>query len=149
MKKIVTSLMALVLVVMLQAQEAGSDAEKTAIKEVIENAYIDGIFNKGDAEAVKKGWQWDCDINIYIEPRDKVMKSPSYSFVKMFEEGRPALYPGTTFKIPFVHITGYAAIAIVEVFQDDKQVYTDYMNLYKLKKDGWQIITKTYYSHPK
>ncbi len=148
MKKIVLSLLAVVFVLVLQAQDKDK-IEKSAIKKVIKDSYIDGIFNNGDAKAVEKGWYWDCDINVYNERMDEVMKNPSYYFVKIFENGAKAFHPGTTFEIPLIHVTGYAAIAVVNVFQDDKQIYTDYMNLYKLKKGGWQIVTKTYFSHQK
>ncbi|MDO9510805.1 MAG: nuclear transport factor 2 family protein [Bacteroidales bacterium] len=147
MKKIALSIIAALMVLTLQAQDHNNKADSLAISQVIKDAYIDGIFNKGDAEAVARGWHWDCDINIFLERRDQVMKNPSFVFVKMFENGSKAFHPGTTFKMPFIHITGYAAIAIVEVFQENKQIYTDYMNFYKFKKDGWQIVTKTYFDH--
>jgi hypothetical protein len=58
------------------------------------------------------------------------------------------LTPGTTCKIPLVHVTGYAAMAIVEIYNEEKQIYTDYMNLYKFG-NGWKIVTKTFYAFPK
>ena len=122
------------------------DKEKESIKKVIETAYVDGLFNESNVDAIKKGWYFDCDIMVYIPQRDVCYKNPAYGFVVRAEKGGKGLHPGTTFKIPYVHVTGYAAIAIVEIFQDGKQKYTDYMNLYKFK-DGWKIATKTYYEH--
>ena len=39
-----------------------------------------------------------------------------------------------------------SALAIVKVFYDSKQKYTDFMNLYKFQ-NGWKVVTKTFYTH--
>jgi len=122
--------------------------EKEAIKSVIISAYVDGIFNEGNVNKIKAGWYPTCDINIYNVQKDTCTKSKAYNFIPMFERNPVGLTPGTTCKIPLVHVTGYAAIAIVEIYLGEKQIYTDYMNLYKFK-NGWKIVTKTFYAFPK
>jgi len=146
MKRTVIILFAALLSSLLFAQNENQEKEKEAIKEVIKTAYIDGIFNKGDIDAIKKGWYYDCDIMIQLKNKGSCYKNPAYSFVKLYEKGIPAIKPGTTHKIPFIHVTGTAAMAIVEVYHKDQQQYTDYMNLYKFK-EGWKIVTKSYYEH--
>lgn len=122
--------------------------EKEAIRNVIVTAYVDGIFNEGNVKKIMLGWYPACDINIYNELTDTCIKSKAYRFIPMFEKNPVGLTPGTTSKIPLVHVTGYAAIAIVEIYHGEKQIYTDYMNLYKFA-DGWKIVTKTFYAFPK
>jgi len=141
------NLLVVLLLVSIPLISFSNDAnEKERIKKVIESAYVDGIFNKSDAQAIKEGWYFDCDILIYIPQRDACIKNPAYGFAIRAEKGGKALHPGTTFKIPYIHVSGYAAIAIVEIYQDGKQIYTDYMNFYKFS-DAWKIVTKTYYEH--
>jgi hypothetical protein len=122
--------------------------EKEAIRNVIVTSYVDGIFNEGNVKKIKLGWYPACDINIYNVLKDTCTKSKAFRFVTMFEKNPVGLTPGTTSKIPLVHVTGYAAIAIVEIYHGEKQIYTDYMNLYKFA-DGWKIVTKTFYAFPK
>lgn len=62
------------------------------------------------------------------------------------QDPRP-LHAGTTYEFTHVHVTGSAALAIVEIFQEDQHIYTDYIVLYKFA-DGWKIVTKIYYQYP-
>lgn len=135
----------LIITIPLTAQ-VNTEAEKEAIKKVIVDAYVDGIFNKGDAEAVKKGWHYDCDIVTFHKGR--MSKLPAYFWVERFEKNPVPLHEGTTHEFTYVHVTHNTGFAIVEIYQGDKHIYTDYMNLYKFN-DGWKIVTKTYYAWPK
>jgi hypothetical protein len=114
-------------------------------RDVIKSAYVDGIFNEGNVNKIRAGWYPTCDICIFSVASDTCTKSKAFRFIPMFENNPVGLTPGTTCKIPLVHITGYAAIAVVEIFHGEKQIYTDYMNLYKFS-DGWKIVTKTFYA---
>jgi len=151
MKYLINYLTVSIMVIALQSFSFAQDPqenEKEAIKNVIVTAYVDGIFNEGNVNKIKAGWYPTCDINIYNAQKDTCTKSKAYRFIPMFERNPVGLAPGTTYKIPLVHLTGYAAIAIVEIYLGKKQIYTDYMNLYKFA-DGWKIVTKTFYAFPK
>jgi len=128
--------------------QATQEKEKEIIRNVIVTSYVDGIFNEGSVNKIKLGWYPECDINIYNVQKDTCIKSKAFRFIPMFEKNPVGLTPGTTCKIPMVHVTGYAAIAIVEIYHGGKQIYTDYMNLYKFS-NGWKIVTKTFYAFPK
>lgn len=132
----------------LKAQ--GNNAEeKEALKKVIVDSYVNGVFNKGDATAIKKGWYYDCDIVIFQKGVwGSILKIPAYFFVERFEKEPGPHKTGTTYEFTYVHVVGYAGIAIVEIFQERKHIYTDFLNLYKFD-DGWKIVTKTYYAYPK
>ena len=127
------------------AQNAEINPEKEAIKKTIVDAYINGIFNKGDASLVKKGVHPDC--NVLILTQGNLIKTPAYSYVERLEKNPGPLRAGTTYEFTDIHVTGYAGLAIVEIFQEDKHIYTDYLSLYKFD-DGWKIVTKVFYSHP-
>lgn len=151
MKKIISFLTLAFIIITMPLVTAGQgtqESEKEAIRNVIITSYVDGIFNEGNVNKIKLGWYPECDINIYNTLKDTCTKSKAFRFIPMFEKSPVGLTPGTTCKIPLVHVTGYAAIAIVEIYNGEKQIYTDYMNLYKFSK-GWKIVTKTFYAFPK
>lgn len=127
------------------AQNAEVNPENEAIKKVIVDAYINGVFNKGDASLIKKGCHPDCDVLILAQGR--LVKRPAYSLVDRFEKNPGPLHAGTTYKFTDIHVTGYAGLAIVEIFQEGKPIYTDYISLYKFD-DGWKLVTKIYFRHP-
>jgi hypothetical protein len=116
------------------------------VKKTVVEAYVEGIFLQGNAKLLKKGWHPDCDIVIF-ENRG-ITKLPAKYWIDRLEKNPKPLDPSVTYKFIDVKVTGYAAIAIIEIFSDGKQVYTDYMCLYKFK-DGWKIATKIYYAFPK
>ena len=45
-----------------------------------------------------------------------------------------------------IDITGTAAIVKIELFKGGKQIYTDYLSLYKFE-EGWRIVNKIYFKH--
>lgn len=116
------------------------------VKKTVVEAYVEGIFLQGNAKLLKKGWHPDCDIVIF--ENGEITKLPAKYWIDRLEKNPKPLDPSVTYKFIDVKVTGYAAIAIIEIFSDGKQVYTDYMCLYKFK-DGWKIATKIYYAFPK
>lgn len=51
-------------------------------------------------------------------------------------------------EIPQVDIIGTAATVKVELWRNDVHTFSDYLSLYKFA-DGWKIVGKTFYSHPR
>lgn len=130
----------------LIAQDLNVKRDQEFIKKVIQEAYVEGIFLKGDAELLKKGWHPECDIVIF--DKGGITKLPAKYWIDRLEKNPIPLDPSVTCNFIDVQVTGYAAIAVIEIFSDGKQIYTDYMCLYKFK-DGWKIVTKIYYAFPK
>ena len=130
----------------LIAQDLNVQKEQELIKKVIKEAYVEGIFLQGNAELLKKGWHPECDIVIF--ENGGITKLPAKYWIDRLEKTPKPLDPSVTYNFVDVKVTGYAAIAIIEIFSGGKQIYTDYMCLYKFK-DGWKIATKIYYAFPK
>lgn len=126
------------------------ESEKEAVKKVIIDGYISGVFLKGDPKMVKKNWHEACEI-VYFEPKSKTLiKAPAVKHFEDHFEKKPVPYnENITYEFADIQISGYAAIATVEIYSKDKskQIYTDYMCLYKFD-DGWKIVTKIFYAHP-
>jgi hypothetical protein len=150
MKNIIVLLsICLLLTSTLQAQ-TDIEKEKDAIKKVIVDSYVDGVFNKGDVAAIKKGWHYDCDI--VMIPKENVLgsidKVPAYFLVEHFEKHPGPHKPGTTYEFTYANVVGYAGLAIIEIFQEGEHIYTDFFNLYKIDEE-WKIVTKIFYRYPK
>lgn len=145
MKSIMILLITISVLVTFPLNAQTADSEQEAIKKIIVDSYVNGMFNEGSADAVKKGWHYDCDIVLFQQGR--MIQFPAYSWVERFEKKPGPLHAGTKHEFTAVHVAGNAGIAVVEIYQEDKHIYTDFMNLYKFD-DGWKIVTKTYYSYP-
>jgi len=56
--------------------------------------------------------------------------------------------PAVKYEFTQVDVQGTAAIARVELWRDGVLTFTDYLSLYKFP-DGWKIVGKIYFTHPK
>lgn len=120
-------------------------SEVDKVKQTIVESYVEGIFLKGNARLLKKGWHADCDI--VILESGKLIKLPAKYWIDRLTKDPGPLDSSVTYKFSNIEVTGYAAIAIVEIYSKGKHLYTDYMCLYKFK-DSWKIVTKIFYTHP-
>ncbi|MCA1757608.1 MAG: nuclear transport factor 2 family protein [Bacteroidales bacterium] len=123
--------------------------EKEAIIKVIGSAYVEGIQNAKEIENISKGFHPGFNL-LGIDQAGNLTMLPIYtweaSIKRGVEAGRtPAVQ--TTAKYPMIDITGSAAIAKVELYREGKQIFTDYLSLYKFP-EGWRIVSKIYYRIP-
>ena len=154
LKLFATSLVLIVLTIYANAipisnitKNSFEDTEEIeSVKKTVVEAYVEGIFLQGNAKLLKKGWHPECDIVIF--ENGELKKLPAKYWIDRLEKNPKPLDPNVTYKFVDVKVTGYAAVAIIEIFSNEKQIYTDYMCLYKFK-DGWKIATKIYYAFPK
>jgi hypothetical protein len=123
------------------------EKEKADIKKVIMESYVEAVFIKGDAAAVAAGWHPGCDI-VVLMPNGALSKFPAYNFVRGFQQGHPPFDKNARAEFRSIEVSGYAAVAVLELKSGDKPVYTDMLSLYKFT-DGWKIVSKIYYSYPK
>ena len=124
-----------------------NNKEKEAIKEVIYDGYVIGMFKEVDLEKIGKHWHRDCDM---VALKDgKINKRNMGELLKMAENtgNKPPAVPNVRHEIKLVDVTGYAAVAKVEIFFGEKHMFTDYFSLYKFEND-WKIATKIWYEYP-
>ncbi|KAB2870910.1 MAG: nuclear transport factor 2 family protein, partial [Bacteroidales bacterium] len=126
--------------------------QKELIKNVIQSAYVDGLCNNADADAVSKGFHpgftllgvgsgnimWTYPIYSWMESaKSGKMKGLKYSFQNEL----------TTIKFLFIDVSGNAAVAKIEFYEGNVMKFIDYLSLLKFE-DGWKIVSKTFYSIP-
>jgi Putative lumazine-binding len=141
---IVAALVALLVVPM--AALAQGPSEEAAIKALVLAAYVDGLQNLGDLEKTKAGFHPDF---VLLGLRDGALtRLPIAEWIASAGKRKAdgAKPPLTTCKFLTVDVTGSAALVKLELHQNDKRVFTDYLSLYKFP-DGWKLVGKIYYRH--
>lgn len=126
-----------------------AENDKKAIMKVIDESYVEGIQNRKNIENIEKGFHPGFNL-LGIDNQDNLTKYPIYTWSdnikKAVDAGQmPDLE--TEAKYPIIDITGNAAVAKVELYKGGKQIFTDYLSLYKFS-DGWKIVSKIYYRIP-
>lgn len=120
--------------------------EKVLIKQVIQTAYVDGLCNNADEEAVKKGIHPGFEL-LSAGKGNMMRKLPIYNWIEIAkggeEKGNKYSFQNeyTTVKFLFIDITGNIAIAKIEFYEGKDLNYIDYLSLIKFE-DGWRIVSK-------
>jgi len=145
-KKTFVLILGLVFVTCLMA--ADEAAEKAAVIKVIEDAYLNGICNVGDVEAVKKGFHEDFSLKGINNGKLSVLPISQWteSIKKRKAEGKYPPKEKTRFEYPLIDITGNAAMVKIKFMRGNKHIYTDYLLLLKFS-EGWRITDKIYFRH--
>ena len=127
----------------VRAEEASDEA---AIKQLVQQAYVDGLLNLGDLDKTRAGFHPDF---VLLGLRNgQLTRFAIADWIASAEKQKTAGQkpPATTVQKITIDITGTAAAAKLELARAGKLVYTDYLSLYKFG-DGWKIVGKIYFSH--
>jgi hypothetical protein len=146
MKK--TFLFIFALVAMLAVR--GNKNDEQLIRETIQSAYVDGIHNRQGIDKIEQGFH--LAFEMLVLRNGLLNKFPIAKWIEsvkksMQEQGEVSADNLITAKYPHIDISGDAAVAKVELFRGDKQLFADYMFLYKVG-DEWLIVSKIYYRIP-
>jgi hypothetical protein len=128
------------------ASPARAQSDEDAIKALIQSAYVDGLQNLVDLEKTKAGFHPDF---VLLGLRDgKLTRLPIAEWIASAEKRKAdgVKPPLTVCRFVTVDVTGSAASVKLELHQNDKRIFTDYLSLYKFP-DGWKIVGKIYYRH--
>jgi hypothetical protein len=133
---------------LLTALFSFAQSEEEAVKQVVTSAYVQGIQNGGPIEDIRKGFHPSFNMLRLIENEVKPLSIEEW--ITNIEKSRKENGPPKTkteAKYIDVHVTGTAAVVELELFRDNKKIFTDYLALYKFN-EGWRIISKSFYRHP-
>jgi len=128
------------------ASPARAQSEEAAIKALVQTAYVDGLQNLGDLEKTRAGFHPDF---VLLGLRDGALtRLPIAEWIASAEKRKAggAKPPLTVCTFIAVDVTGVAASVKLELHQNDKRIFTDYLSLYKFP-DGWKIVGKIYHRH--
>ena len=123
---------------------------REAVKNLVTKAYINGAFNKLDADAMEQGFHED--FAIYSAKGEAISKYAIADWVKGVRKRKANGYDPSEEKnvwtptFASIDVTGGAAQVKVELRNQGKHVYTDYLSLLKFES-GWKIVAKVYHKH--
>lgn len=128
---------------------AQGDAEKKAVIQVITDAYINGVHAQPDPAAMRRGFHPDFRMLALTDGTMTAVTLDEWAGrVAKGAANANAPRPAIKADFPQVDVTGTVASARVEVYRDGKHTFTDQLLLYKFA-DGWKIVSKAYYTHPR
>lgn len=145
----VAVMMAMFLTMAAGTAGAQPDVEKKAVVQVITDAYIDGVHVSPDTAAMRRGFHPDFRMLVLADGKMSAVTLDEWvARLEKAAANRAQARPAVKAEIPQVHVTGTVASAQVEIFRDGKHTFTDQLLLYKLA-DGWKIVSKAFYTHPR
>ncbi len=125
----------------LFAQAANDD---DAIRGLLVEAYVEGIFINRDREAVMKGFHPGFVLHVY--DGGNLIKAPLELWLGRLQLDGKRNTESIDYTFDLIDITGNSAIAKMQIFENSQHLYTDYFGLYKFE-EGWKIVNKIFYGH--
>ena len=122
-------------------------ADEIEVKQVVTSAYIEGIHNGGSVDEIRKGFHPTFNMLRLVDNQIKPL--PIEEWITNLEKQRKestAPPVKTEGKFINVDVTGNNAVVKLELFRENKKIFTDYLVLYKFA-EGWRIVSKTFYRH--
>jgi hypothetical protein len=117
------------------------------VKDVVNSAYVQGIHNRGNVEDIRKGFH--PTFNMLRLMDNQIKPLPIEEWITNLEKSRkesttPVVK--TEGKFINVDVTGNNAVVKLELYRENKKIFTDYLVLYKFN-EGWRIVSKTFFRH--
>lgn len=150
MKKL--GLFSVVLIVLVTAtlNVIAIDEEEENVKDVIVKGYVHGAFNELNPEAMAIAFHEDFaifspgrngeirryPIANWIENTKRQKSDPDFDASKNVWE----------YQFSSVDVTGNSAAVKLELYNEGKHVYTDYLSLLRFG-DDWKIVAKVFHQH--
>ncbi len=147
MKRTLPAVLALLLIAMA-AVAAPADDETAAIVAAVDRAYVHGVHIDNDPELMRAGMHDSFVMFVQSEKgitqltRDAWIERLAASKAKETNAPKPEIKADIT----VLDRSGKAAVAKVALFRDGKQIFTDYISLYRFD-EGWKLVAKTFNRH--
>ncbi len=125
----------------LLAQAANDD---DAIRGMLVEAYVEGIYINRDREAVMNGFHSDFILHVY--DGGNLITAPLELWLGRLQLDGTKSPESIDYTFDLIDITGNSAIAKMQIFENSQHLYTDYFGLYKFE-EGWKIVNKIFYEH--
>ena len=119
--------------------------EKEAIKNVIDVAYIQGIHRTQNEKTVKSGFHESFSMLVLQGNEMKKVGVDEWLInLEEMKKENPVMWASETkYTFELVDVSGYSAVAKLDVHKGKIHFSTDYMLLYKFE-EGWKIVSKIF-----
>lgn len=124
------------------------EADKKAIENVIQSAYVEGLQNEGDSVKIDAGFHPEFRLLGIGDEKElrkydlKDWRARQIQNRKANKLPRPQEHL-VSFKTVFIDITGDVAVAKIDYLEGNQRTYVDYISLYRYDS-GWRIVSKIY-----
>lgn len=122
--------------------------EEEAVRRVVSSAYIEGIHNHGPIDDIRDGFH--PSFAMLRLAGNAVEPLAIGDWIASIEKRRAEGAAGgarVDGKFVSIDVTGNAATVKLELYRQEKLIFTDYLSLYKFD-EGWKIVSKTFFRHP-
>ena len=146
MKRTLPAVLALLMIA--TAGVAAADDEKAAIVAAVDRAYVHGVHIDNDPELMRAGMHDSFVMFVHSDKgitqltRDAWIERLTAPKAKETNPKKPEIKADIT----VLDRSGKAAVAKVALFRDGKQIFTDYISLYRFD-EGWKLVAKTFHRH--
>lgn len=124
---------------------SAESADTAAIVEVVDRAYVQGIHLDADAGKVRSGMHES--FVMFVKSDDGLNQLTRDAWIaRLKPRAASDPRPDVTAKIAVLDQAGDAAVVKVDLFRGGKQIFTDYISLYRFK-DGWKLVGKIFQRH--
>ncbi|MEK6373982.1 MAG: nuclear transport factor 2 family protein [Acidobacteriota bacterium] len=128
---------------------AADSQDDAAIKEVVDRAYVHGVHIDADPAKIRSGMHES--FIMFVRNGDAVTQLTRDAWIARIEASNAARKddapkPKTTADIQVLDRSGDSAVARVNLFRDGKQIFTDYISLYRFD-GGWKLVGKIFHRH--
>lgn len=136
---------------LLWAQTA-MGSPQDAIKEVIKEAYVDGVFNEGNLRNIELGFA--ADFKMLSLEDNEIKVTTLADWIRRVKENQAAgNYPPEPQKMVRVDylsidVEGDVAVAKLRFYRGNKLEYIDFITLFHFD-EGWKITGKVFHQVPK
>ncbi len=126
-------------------------ADRDDVVNVVTEAYLKGVHINRDAAAMRRGFHPDFRMLVLgADGRMSAVTIDEWAGRVEKAAANPASPKPPAIRYEFTHVDvqGTAATVRLEIWRDGVLTFTDYLALYKFA-DGWKIVSKTYFTHPR
>ena len=123
---------------------AQSTDDEGAIKEMLVESYVEGIYVNRNREAVMKGFHPDFVLHVY--DGGNLIQAPLEAWLGRLQLDGTRNTDSIDYQFDLIDIAGNTALAKMLIYENSQLLYTDYFGLYKFE-DGWKIVNKIFYDH--
>jgi ketosteroid isomerase-like protein len=148
MRRLATALCALCLASLPAPALAADGSERDAVLKVVTDAYVNGVHAAPNADAMRRGFHQDFRMLVLTDGQMSAVTRDEWA--ARIEKSATATTPRPTIthEVPQVEIAGHAATVRLELYRDGRHTFTDFLSLYRFA-DGWKIVGKTFFTHPR
>lgn len=128
---------------------AADQPEDAAVKQVVLDAYVNGVHASPDAAAMRRGFHPDFRMLVLSDGKMNAVTLDEWAGrIEKSAAAATGPRPKIDHEFTDVDVVGSAATVRVEISRDGRHTFTDFLSLYRFA-DGWKIVGKTFYAHPR